>query len=102
MGSSYSTEQTEVDHVTWGYEKHKIKFLAEPYRKVSTFFLERDKIGRATGINSKKAQFQIQSITNNALTGEQIVDVMSSFEVELSDFVFAKRYADPTSVQSTG
>ena len=31
-----------------------------------------------------------------------MVDVISSFEVELSDFVFAKRYADPTTVKSTG
>ena len=102
LGSSYSTEQAEIDHVTWGYEKHQVKFKAEPYRKVSTFFLERDKVGRVTGINSKKAQFQILSITNNAITSKQIVDVISSFEVELSDFVFARRYADPTTVKSTG
>ena len=57
LGSNYSTEQVEIDHVTWGYEKHQVNFKAEPYRRVSTFFLERDKVGRVTGINSKKAQF---------------------------------------------
>ena len=31
--------------------------------------------------------------------GKPIIDTISSFEVELSDFVFAERYADKTKIR---
>ena len=56
--------------------------------------MESDKSGKITGINSKKAKVEILSITNDFNTGKQIVETLSSFEMELSDFVFAQRYVD--------
>ena len=80
-----------------------MKFKRPPFRKACTFFLERDKSGKITGINSKKAHVEIISITNNYNTGKQITEIISAFEIELSDFVYAKKYADPNTVlENTG
>ena len=53
-----------------------MKFDSPPFKRICTFFLESDKTGKVTGIKSKKAKIEIQTVTNSNM-GKPIIDTIS-------------------------